>query len=155
MSQIQEISGHLQEIIASYSSRLESVSEDLYASKPRPEKWSRKEILGHLLDSAQNNIRRFVVGQYEEIPKIIYKQDLWVSISNYQDYPVKDMITLWVLLNKHICRILGNTSLEKAKRKCETNDGAVHSIEWLAMDYNRHLLHHLHQVLDLEPIGYP
>jgi hypothetical protein len=55
-------------------------------------------------------------------------------------------------MNKHICVILRNTSEEAGKRLVKTQD--VHSIEWLANDYNRHLLHHLHHLLELEPVAY-
>jgi len=146
---------HLQKIILNYSGRLEAIKEDVYSHKPRPEKWSKQEILGHLVDSAQNNIRRFVVAQYEDLPTVKYDQDQWVAIGNYKDYPVKDLIALWVLLNKHICRILAATSPAAAQRKCASGNDTVHTIEWLAADYCNHLLHHLHQILDLEPIAYP
>jgi hypothetical protein len=36
-----------------------------------------------------------------------------------------------------------------------TNDPEPHSISWLAQDYIRHMLHHLHQILQLEPVTYP
>ncbi|HTQ29552.1 MAG TPA: DinB family protein [Puia sp.] len=152
---MQETIRELQQIIFGYTVMLESITEDNYSFKPRPEKWSRKEILGHLVDSAQNNIRRFVVGQYEDNPRITYRQDDWVTIAHYQEYPVKDLIDLWVLLNKHICRVLTSMPESLAKRTVDTNATEFHSIEWLAQDYNKHLLHHLHQVLDLEPVAYP
>ncbi|HEV3249808.1 MAG TPA: DinB family protein [Puia sp.] len=145
----------LHQIIADYSQALTLVSEKDFSSKPIPRKWSKKEILGHLVDSAQTNIRRFVVAQYEKDPVIIYKQDNWVSISNYQNYPLKNLIELWVLLNKHICMVLANTDSESAQRKCVTGDQGGHSIEWLADDYNKHLLHHLHQILNQPAIAYP
>jgi DinB superfamily len=145
---------HLQKIVTNYSRRLESIPEDAYSYKHQPEKWSKKEILGHLVDSAQTNIRRFVVAQYEDTPTIAYDQDKWVSIANYQQYPTKDLVTLWALLNRHICRILAGASPEVAGRKCGTSRQVPHTIEWLAADYCNHLLHHLHQILDLEPIAY-
>lgn len=145
----------LQKIIAEYLLALRLVSEKDFASKPVPHRWSRKEILGHLVDSAQTNIRRFVVAQYEEVPLIIYKQDNWVSICNYQNYPTKNLIELWGLLNLHICILLGNTTAEHAQRKCDTNGSELQSIEWLAQDYNKHLLHHLHQIMNLPAIAYP
>jgi hypothetical protein len=145
----------LQEIVTSYTPKLYEIDENEFTAKPRPEKWSRKEILGHLIDSAQTNIRRFVVGQYEDLPFIVYKQDAWVAISNYQNYPTKDLIELWALLNKHICIVLSNTSEQAAQRKCTTNAPESQSIAWLAADYIKHLLHHLHQVLEMEPIPYP
>ena len=61
---------HLEKIVNNYNRRLEAIPEEEYLRKPHPEKWSKKEILGHLVDSAQNNIRRFVVAQYEDCPRI-------------------------------------------------------------------------------------
>lgn len=142
----------LSQIIVNYKPKLVGIDASSFAAKPLPHKWSKKEILGHLADSAQTNIRRFVIGQYEEEPHIVYNQDQWVRISNYQYYNDKDLIELWALLNKHICIILSNTSDENAKFLVKTQ--ALHSIEWLAADYNKHLLHHLHHLLELEAIAY-
>ncbi|MBS1934282.1 MAG: DinB family protein [Bacteroidetes bacterium] len=145
----------LQKIVADYSPQLRKINEEDYSAKPNPKKWSRKEILGHLIDSAQSNIRRFVVAQYEDVPKIVYNQDAWVTISNYQHYPTQDIIELWALLNKHICQILSIASPELLQRKCATNSPEPHTIKWLAEDYVKHLLHHLHQILNLDSIAYP
>jgi len=143
----------LQLIITNYTPQLLSIHEDAWSAKLNPAKWSKKEILGHLIDSAQNNIRRFIVAQYEDNPKIAYARDTWVAASNYQNYVTKDLIDFWVLINKHICRILKNIPAGLEERLSETNE--PHSIKWLAADYNKHLLHHLHQVLDLEAVAYP
>jgi len=143
----------LQSIVSVYADKLRGVSEEQWVHKPNPLKWSKKEILGHLVDSAQNNMRRFVVAQYEENPKIVYDQDRWVAAAGYQYYVTPELIELWVLLNGHICRILTNMPEDFRQRMAETNQS--HPIAWLAADYNKHLLHHLHQVLDLEPVAYP
>ncbi|HRO47259.1 DinB family protein [Agriterribacter sp.] len=143
----------LQAIVEKYSLLLAGINEANYTYKPLPHKWSKKEILGHLVDSAQNNIRRFIVAQYEDEPRITYQQDEWVSICNYKEYCVQDLIQLWQLLNRHICVILNNTSSEKQNRTVCTSE--PHTIAWVAEDYNKHLLHHLHQVLDMEPVAYP
>jgi hypothetical protein len=145
----------LKEITAEYTEKLRIVDEEIFFFKPSPKKWSRKQILGHLIDSAQNNIRRFVVAQYEELPKIVYLQDDWVLIADYQNQDTRNLIDLWNLLNNHAAVILANMSEEISTRKCDTNGEAPYSIKWLAHDYIRHLLHHLHQILDLEPVAYP
>jgi hypothetical protein len=143
----------LENIISTYTSLLYKIDEKEYLLKPAPEKWSKKEILGHLVDSAQTNIRRFVVAQYEEQPHIVYAQNAWVTAANYQQYDTKDLITLWQLLNKHARIILRNIPTGGEQRECLT--GALHTIEWLAQDYIKHLLHHLHQILNMDPVSYP
>ncbi|MES1218309.1 MAG: DinB family protein [Bacteroidota bacterium] len=147
------IASQLEEIIDQHLKDLKIFPEAEMNFKPSPSKWSKKEILGHMADSAQNNIRRFIVAQYEENPKIVYKQDNWVAISNYQQYELSDLINLWYLLNKHIVAVLKNLPDEMKQRKCSTEE--THTLEWLAEDYIKHLRHHLHQVLDLEPVAYP
>ena len=132
---------------------LKQLTEEDFVLKPAPGKWSKKEILGHLVDSIQNNTRRFIVAQYEEQPHIVYAQDYWVTSAGYQQYNTNDLIALWTLMNKHACVILKNMPNGWEKKECLT--GTLHSIEWLAEDYNKHLLHHLHQILNLEPIAYP
>jgi|SRR4029078_3119161 len=146
------LASQLNKIIDDHLPALQSVSADEFHFKPSPAKWSKKEILGHLVDSAHNNIRRFIVGQYEERPKIVYNQDKWVSITNYQQYRLTDLIDLWYQLNKHICQVL--TSVPSEMRRRQVGTEKLHDLEWLAEDYIKHLLHHLHQVLDLEPVAY-
>jgi hypothetical protein len=151
---MQPIILNLEKIIHSYARRLTAMPEAVYVARSRPDKWSKKEILGHLVDSAQNNIRRFIVAQYEDNPAIAYAQDAWVVCSNYQGYPTEDLVSLWTLLNRHIVIVLRQMSQETAQRLCTMKDQAQ-SLEWVAADYCNHLLHHLHQILDLEPIAYP
>jgi hypothetical protein len=146
---------HLRKIADTYSGKLGLLSEEVFSEKANPDKWSKKEILGHLVDSAQNNVRRFVVAQYETIPSIRYDQEQWVKLAGYQQHPTMDLIFLWTLFNRHICQVLMATSPAGALRKCDTGAPEAHTIEWLAADYIRHLLHHLHQIVDLEPIAYP
>lgn len=143
----------LEFLITEYLPQLNSISDDEYSLKPLPTKWSKKELIGHLVDSAQSNLRRFVVAQYEESPAINYNQDKWVSINNYQQWNVKDLIQLWYLINKQIVYVLKNTSAEMSQRICISS--ASYTIEWLAQDYIKHLTHHIHQVLNLEPVAYP
>ena len=143
----------LQKIIDEYLPALYKINEDLFSYKSVPNKWSKKEIIGHLIDSAESNIRRCVVAQHEDNPKILYNQDKWVSICNYQQWNSKDVIDLWYLLNKQLCNILNNTSEEMLQRNCETSE--THTIGWLTEDYIKHLLHHLHVVLEMKAVSYP
>jgi len=150
---MQTIIHQLEKIIKDYTPKLQQLGEADFSHKPSPTKWSSKELLGHLIDSAQNNIRRFVVAQYEDKPYIVYKQDDWVAAANYQNYPLKDLIDLWILLNRHIVIVLKNIPQTVLSKEVQTQE--IHSIQWLAADYNKHMLHHLHQALNLEPVAYP
>jgi hypothetical protein len=143
----------LDSIIEEMLPLLEQVPGEEFQFKPSPNKWSKKEILGHLIDSAQNNIRRFITAQYEDKPYIVYNQDRWVLINGYQQWDARDLIRLWAQLNKQVVAILRNTDPSMYQRPCLTQE--EHSLEWLAQDYVKHLLHHLHAILELEPVTYP
>ncbi len=140
-------------MIEEYSPLLLRLDDWMPGPQPAPGKWSNRQVLGHLVDSAQNNIRRFVVAQYEELPHIVYKQDDWVRIAGYHDYDTRDLVQLWILLNRHMVSILKNIPPGVEKRGCKTD--VPHTIEYLAADYIRHCRHHLHQLLNLEPLPYP
>jgi hypothetical protein len=137
----------LEKQLGNYLPQLLSITQTEWEKKVRVDKWSKKEILGHLLDSAHTNLRRFIVSQYEETPKLVYNQDKCVTISNYQHYPTSDLIELWQLTNKHLIIVWKNMSAAAAQRTCET--GEVHTLEWLAADYNKHMAHHMQALLSI------
>lgn len=143
----------LESLLDAYLPQLNFLTDDEVVYKTSPAKWSKKELIGHLIDSAQNNTRRFIVAQYEENPTIVYNQDKWVATNNYQTWELKDLIQLWYLLNKQTAFILKNISAEVSQRTCQAE--ASYTIEWLATDYIKHLKHHIHEVLNLQPVAYP
>jgi len=136
----------LQQIIDDCTKKFKSISAESWSDKPLSNKWSRKEILGHLCDSAMNNIRRFVVSQYEENNVIVYQQDDWVASQDYQSENYQNIISLWKLLNEQIIKIIKKIPQEKLKNTCKTPE--EHSIIWLIEDYIKHLNHHLNQILN-------
>jgi hypothetical protein len=71
---------HLCEIIPPL---LFAIGEPAFSSKPAPGKWSKKQIIGHLIDSATNNHQRFVRAQFETRPRIYYDQNKWNEYSYY------------------------------------------------------------------------
>jgi hypothetical protein len=139
----------LQKIVTEYETRLSNLDVTDFASKPNPEKWSKKEVLGHLIDSAHNNLRRFICAQYDDPGlRITYDQNFWVKANRYQEMPEKDLIQLWVLMNERICRVLEIIPVEKYDLLCNTgfDEPNLNTIEWLAKDYVKHLKHHMNQI---------
>src|SRR5262245_51591940 len=81
--------------------------------RPSPERWSRKEVLGHLIDSASNNHQRFVRGQLaagQDFPG--YQQEQWVRIQDYQGARWADLIDLWRAYNTHLLHVASRMSAE-------------------------------------------
>lgn len=147
---MQEIIIQLETLLNIYSGGLYNISPEEFSYKPVAEQWSKKEILGHLVDSAQNNIQRFIRGQYEDKPHIVYNQDVWVTTQAYQHYKTNDLIALWQLLNKHICIILAAMPSDKYNMLCNTGKQKeeLFTVKQLAEDYTAHLIHHLKQIIN-------
>lgn len=148
---MQNVTSELRDLVEQYSVHFLFYSEEDLRRKPAPNKWSRKELIGHLCDSAQNNLQRFVRGQYYvEPPHIIYHQEEWVALQAYQDYDSQALINFWAMLNLHICWVLEHMSPANYSKTCNTgkDEPELHELEWLAKDYVGHLKHHLRQIIE-------
>ena len=119
-----------------------------WENKPAPNKWSNKEIIGHLCDSAMINLQRFVRCTYEENFKLIYEQDEWVAAHRYQEMDTGMLLELWRLLNAQIARVLNSYPTDRWQAQCDSSKKEVglHTVEWLAADYLCHLRVHLNQI---------
>lgn len=126
---------------------LEDMDEVEFSFKPLPEKWSKKEILGHLIDSATNNHHRFIRGQFEDIPTISYDQNQWNKLNYYNDLSPKHIIGFWTLYNQHLLEVIKRIPNENLQRKCRVTDGNTYTLQFLIDDYVAHLEHHLHQLV--------
>jgi hypothetical protein len=84
-------------------------------SKPAPEKWSKKEILGHLIDSAANNHQRFIRIQSEDEPVIFYNQNDWVGLSRHNDIEAAQLIATWKHYNLHLAAMAKAIAPENAE----------------------------------------
>ncbi|WEK69269.1 MAG: DinB family protein [Candidatus Chryseobacterium colombiense] len=135
----------LKNIVNDELSRFGNISEEEWSAKISPEKWSRKEILGHLCDSALSNIRRFVITQYKENENIVYDQNFWVRAQNYQNVSTSDIINLWKFLNLQIVNVVENIPDEDLQRTCDMTktETKIFTLEYIINDYIDHLQHHL------------
>lgn len=119
-----------------------------FSHKPFSNKWSKKEILGHLLDSAANNHQRFVRVQFENTPFISYDADQWNAANYYMSTENGSLISLWKFYNKHLATLAQNIPEEKLQSLCKTGEGSIVTLEFLIEDYVVHLEHHLKQIVD-------
>ncbi|MEP7265463.1 MAG: DinB family protein [Bacteroidota bacterium] len=154
---MKDLSKQLNALIDDYSRQLNALQDDAVYHSPKPGKWSGVEEMGHLVDSAHSNIRRFVVSQYEELPLIVYRQDEWVKISDYQQWSFQDIVQLWRMMNIQMCNIWNAMPEQSYNRLCRTGADVSdqHTLIWLAADYIKHVKHHLHHLLNLAPVNYP
>lgn len=126
---------------------LEQLGEDVLSEKPSPEKWSKKEIIGHLIDSATNNHQRFVRGQFETNPEISYDQNQWNRYNFYQEIDSQLLIHFWVVYHQHLIEICKRIPEGALQRNVRVGDQLL-TLEFLINDYVTHLEHHLRQLTD-------
>ncbi len=126
---------------------LYEIDENNFSLKPAPGKWSKKEIIGHLIDSATNNHHRFVRGQFEDIPRVAYDQNKWNESNYYDKIDRTQIISFWTAYNKQLVELMKHISKEKLGNKVNTFGDEIYTIDYLIDDYVRHLEHHLKQVV--------
>lgn len=113
-------------------------------------KWSRKQILGHLIDSALNNLQRFTEIGYKPQPYIYreYNQDELVRVNDYQNADTTELLRLWILLNRQIIRVMQSASAERLNLKVRFTDGQMSDLRFLMTDYPKHMEHHIMQIVN-------
>ena len=138
--------------------RLMEISEEDASVAPSPAKWSPKEVIGHLIDSAANNHSRFVRAQAsDELVFQGYDQDAWVRLQRYNELPWTELIGLWLAYNRHISRVICYISpeslslprsvhnLDEIAWRTVPRDQPV-TLEYFIRDYLAHMKHHLAQI---------
>lgn len=114
----------------------------------KPGKWSKKEILGHLADSAVHNLVRFTEINYAEKPykHRPYNQIDLVNLNQYQEMDIDELAQLWFVVNNQIARIMKFVTEEALNYKIVLSDESVIDLRFLMTDYVEHLEHHINQI---------
>ncbi|RPJ86449.1 MAG: DinB family protein [Acidobacteria bacterium] len=144
---MKEIADELVRVVDQAADTLCAVSEAEADKSCREGGWSRKELIGHLIDSASNNHQRFVRAQqvsFLEFPK--YEQESWVSIQHYKQAPWPELVDFWRLYNHHLARVIRALPSEKLQVGCKVGPSEPMNLGDLIRDYLRHLKHHLGQL---------
>ena len=129
---------------------LSKSSESELAQKPSPEKWSKKEILGHLVDSGINNLQRFTEIQFENKPYKIrkYNQDELVKANDYQNAELEEVVNFWLAINRRILYLMKQQTDDTLCYEIVLDSGDISDLKFLIEDYVDHLEHHLKQLVD-------
>lgn len=154
MDDIEELASVVDETAA----RLRRVPEAAAGRRPAPGKWSAKEIVGHLIDSAAHNHQRFVRARWQDdLVFVPYEQDRWVSAQDYQSAPWLELVDLWAAYNRHLARVMRGVpdavrlrpharhNLDQLAWQPVPPDRAA-TLDYFMRDYVAHLRHHLGQL---------
>ena len=152
------VEAELREAVASVTPRLLALSDAEASRPPAPGKWSPKEVIGHLIDSASNNHQRFVRARFtEDLVFPGYQQEEWVKAQRYASAPWAELVGLWSNFNLHLARVIEATPADvRLKPRARHN---LHELAWKAVpqnepatleyfmrDYVDHLRHHIAQI---------
>jgi hypothetical protein len=137
----------LRQTVSAAVERLRALSDADASVKPSPARWSKKEILGHLIDSASNNHQRFVRAILQgELRFPAYDQEGWARCQDYQAADWRLLIDLWQAYNEHLAHVIAHIPADRLATPCRIGDGESVTLGWLVEDYQRHLDHHVAQL---------
>jgi len=138
----------MQYLVETIPALIRQIPDLEFSQKSAPDTWSKKEILGHLIDSATNNHQRFIRIQYQDKPGIYYDQNEWVTFSNYNSLDKEVIVDFWSHYNGHLLHIMKNIPAENL-----TKTGIVRTaseekpLYFFVNDYVAHMEHHLRQII--------
>jgi DinB superfamily len=144
---MKDLSEQLLRVVEAAEPKLRKISGPESANPILPGGWSRKQVLGHLIDSASNNHQRFVRAALQpslDFPR--YEQDGNVSVQAPQEADWSLLVSLWTAYNRYLAHIIARLPAAKLETVCRIGPGEPVTLDFLAKDYVTHLLHHLNQI---------
>ena len=140
----------LENYIQTFPENLKKFSSEEILKRPAENKWSKKEILGHLIDSGINNLKRFAEAQFLSQPyKVIrYQQAELVIVNDYQNIPLDHLLELWQCLNRQIIFVVKNIPNDKLNLPVDPQyeNKELRNLGWIICDYVAHMEHHFRQI---------
>jgi hypothetical protein len=144
---VKALSIELSRLVDTTEASLLKIGEAESCMPIRPGGWSRKQVVGHLIDSASNNHQRFVRAVLEgslEFPG--YDQPGCIRVAAVQEMPWPSLIALWASYNRYLAHILAHLPEDALQVQCRIGASAPVTLRFLAEDYLVHLVHHIEQV---------
>ncbi len=139
---------NLRQVVNGTLPSLLNITEIDASDNPSPDKWSKKEILGHLIDSACNNHQKFVRTMAQSSTDFTgYQQNHWVDSQKYNATRWSDLVEFWKHYNLHIAHIIGNVDPAVLSNEITIEGVGPFTLEFIMKDYAEHLKHHLKQIL--------
>jgi hypothetical protein len=133
---------------------LRSLDPATVAHRPASDRWTLKEVVGHLIDSAANNHQRFVRAQFvPELTFPAYPQNDWVAAQSYQDADWADLLDLWQRYNRHLAHVIRHVRPAALGVRCTIGSYEPVTLQFLIEDYLTHLKHHLDKIRERVGMG--
>jgi hypothetical protein len=140
----------LEKFIEFFPNKLKQFSSEKLLKRPASDKWSKQEILGHLIDSGINNLKRFTEIQFLPQPYTVisYSQNELVIVNEYQNLPLQHLLDLWKSLNRQIIFVVKAIPAEKLNYPVDPQyeNKEMKTFGWIIGDYVAHMEHHFRQI---------
>lgn len=122
----------------------------------RPNSWTRKQELGHLIDSTTNNHMRIALATINgEFRGEGYAQEKWVDVHGYRELPWQLLVNLWYHYNELLAELMARVPDSHLNNRCLIG-WSVLTLRFVMEDYVLHMRHHIDHILARETItAYP
>ena len=142
-------------LIKTWEPELLSLKTEVLTDRKNKQDRCIKQIVGHMVDSASNNIHRIVHLQYQQSPFIFPdyahfgNNDKWIAIQNYQEMDWFNLVQLWKFSLLHIVHVIRNINHEKLDNIWLSALGEKISLRDMVISFPKHLELHLSEVEEL------
>jgi len=144
---MKELGQRLLRVVDKTEPTLRAINEQESTESVMSSGWSRKQVLGHLIDSASNNHQRFVRAALQESLEFpAYDTPGNVEVQAVQDTDWPLLVSLWAAYNRYLAHVIAHLPPSKLETICRIGSGDPVTLEFLATDYLTHLVHHLGQI---------
>ena len=152
MDKFKQVNNEIHHIINKWEVILNGLSHQTITTYKNKQNRTIKQILGHLIDSATNNIHRIIHLQYQNTP---YRfpdyacngnNDRWISIQNYQEAAWCNLIEHWKYSNFHLCHIINNVNESMLDNSWISGTEEQVTLEDMILDYIVHMKLHINEI---------
>lgn len=155
MNEFVEVNQNIISLLDIWEPILSKLPEDVITKRRNSQNRTIKQLLGHLIDSASNNIHRIIHLQYQQSPIVfpdyanLGNNDRWIAIQNYQEENWDHLIQLWKYSNLHIVHVINNVSEDKLDNVWTNALNEAITLRTMIVNYLVHLKLHLNEISDL------
>ena len=155
MATFQSVAEEIQTLVLEWQPKLISLSEETISERRNSQNRTIRQILGHMVDSATNNLHRLVQLQYRELPLRFHNyatfgnNDKWIAIQNYQAENWETLVLLWKFTHLHFTHVIKNVNPDAVKNEWIANFNEKITLQQMVEDFPRHFKLHLEEIEQL------